>query len=182
MNKDLNDLDIIIKGCVLNDRVSQEKLYNLYSKRMISLVRKYINDEGKAEEIMHNGFLRAYKNINQYQYQGSFEGWLRRVVFHAVADYVKKEKKHDRVLLKEKDSVIHKDHGDNMYYNQLLHLIERLPNKSKKVFNMNVMEGMTHREIGENLGISEGTSKWHLSEAREMLQKHIVKMQLHLTM
>jgi len=182
MNTDTNELECIIQGCKLNDRGAQEKLYNLYFKRMMSVVRKYIDDYGKAEEVLNNGFLRAFQKIHQFRFQGSFEGWLRRVVFHAVADYIKAEKKHDRVILKEKDIADHKDHGDNMYYNQLLHLIEKLPVKTKLVFNLSVFEGWTHKQIGDNLGIDIGTSKWHLSEAKSKLRTSIEKMQLHLTM
>ena len=182
MNTDTNELNIILHGCKLNDRAAQEKLYNLYFKRMMLVVRRYIDDYGKAEEVLNNGFLRAFQKIHLFNFQGSFEGWLRRIVFHAVADFVKAEKKHARVILREKDVAEHKDHGDNMYFKQLLHLVEKLPTKTKTVFNLSVFEGLTHKEIGNNLGIDIGTSKWHLSEAKASLRKSIENMQLHLTM
>ena len=130
---------------------------------------------------MNNGFLRAFQKINQYNFQGSFEGWLRKIVFHAVSDYVKQNARYnDKILLVEKDQYIHKDHADNLYYNQLLELVQSLPVATRSVFNLYVMEGYPHKEIGVMLGISEGTSKWHLSEGRRMLKEKIEKLQLHL--
>jgi RNA polymerase sigma-70 factor (ECF subfamily) len=148
---------------------------------MMALVRRYIDQETQAEEVMNNGYLRAFQKIGQYNFQGSFEGWLRKIIFHAVADYVKQNSRYSsKVVLVEKDEYVHKDHADKLYYDQLLKLVHALPEATRNVFNMYVMEGFTHREIGNLLGISEGTSKWHLSEGRRLLKDTIEKMELHL--
>src|SRR5690606_38584585 len=141
-----------------------ERLYRLFYPRMMAVVRRYINQEEQAEEILNNGFLRAFQKIRQYTFQGSFEGWLRKIVFHAVSDYIKQNVKYsEKIVLVEKDEFVHKDHADKLYYNQLLELVHALPDATRAVFNMYVMEGLPHKEIGKLLGISEGTSKWHLS-------------------
>ncbi len=178
-----SELEQLIQGCIRNERGSQEKLYRLFYPKMMALVRRYIDHEMQAEEIMNNGFLRAFQKVKQYNFQGSFEGWLRKIIFHAVADYVKQNTRYtDKIVLVEKDEFVHKDHADKLYYDQLVQLVQLLPDATRTVFNMYVMEGFTHKEIGNILGISEGTSKWHLSEGRRILKEKIEKMELHLKM
>src|SRR4030095_8037156 len=100
-------------------------------------VERYIDHDMQAEEVLNNGFLRAFQKISQYTFQGSFEGWLRKIVFHAVSDYVKQNIKYsEKVVLVEKDQYVHKDHADNMYYNELLEIVQTLPGATKAVFNM----------------------------------------------
>ncbi len=176
-----SELEELIRGCMRNERSAQEQIYSMFTPRMMGVVRRYIDHIEQAEEVLNNGFLRAFQKINQYNFQGSFEGWLRKIVFHAVSDYVKQNARYrEKVVLVEKDEYIHKDHAENLYYNQLLELVQSLPDATRSVFNMYVMEGYAHKEIGKMLGISEGTSKWHLSEGRRMLKEKIEKLQLHL--
>ena len=176
-----SELEQLIQGCILNERSAQEKLYHLFYPRMMALVRRYIDQQVQAEEVMNNGFLRAFQKIKQYNFQGSFEGWLRKIVFHAVADYVKQHARYSSsIVLVEKDELVYKDHADKLYYDQLLEMVQALPDATRVVFNMYVMEGFTHKEIGNLLGISEGTSKWHLSEGRRVLKERIEKLGLHL--
>lgn len=176
-----SELEQLIQGCIRNERGAQEKLYHLFYPRMMALVRRYIDQQMQAEEVMNNGFLRAFQKIKQYNFQGSFEGWLRKIVFHAVADYVKQNAKYSaNTVLVEKDEYVHKDHADRLYYDQLVQLVQALPDATRTVFNMYVMEGFTHKEIGNMLGISEGTSKWHLSEGRRVLKERIEKLELHI--
>ena len=176
-----SELEQLIQGCIHNERGAQEKLYHLFYPRMMALVRRYIDHEMQAEEVLNNGYLRAFQKIKQYNFQGSFEGWLRKIVFHAVADYVKQNTRYsNQIVLVEKDQFVHTDHADKLYYDQLLQLVQALPDATRNVFNMYVMEGFTHKEIGNILGISEGTSKWHLSEGRRVLKERIEKMELNI--
>lgn len=175
-----SELEQLIQGCIRNERSAQEKLYRLFYPKMMALVRRYIDQEEQAEEVMNNGYLRAFQKIKQYNFQGSFEGWLRKIVFHAVADYVKQNAKYSaQIVLVEKDEYVRKDHADKLYYDQLVQLVQALPDATRTVFNMYVMDGFTHKEIGNLLGISEGTSKWHLSEGRRVLKEKIEKLELH---
>ena len=176
-----SELEQLIQACIRNERSAQEKLYKLFYPRMMGVVKRYIDDDMQAEEVLNNGYLRAFQKIQQYTFQGSFEGWLRKIVFHAVSDYVKQNIRYsEKVVMMEKDEYVHKDHADRLYYNQLLELVQGLPDATRTVFNMYVMEGFSHKEIGKMLGISEGTSKWHLSEGRRNLKEKIEKLQLHL--
>ena len=116
-----SELEELIQGCIRNERTAQEKVYKLFYPRMMALVKRYIDHEMQAEEVLNNGFLRAFQKVEQYTFQGSFEGWLRKIVFHAVSDYVKQNIKYnEKVVLVEKDQLIHKDHADRLYYNLLL--------------------------------------------------------------
>ena len=176
-----SELEQLIEGCIRNERGAQEKLYRLFYPRMMALVRRYIDHEMQAEEVMNNGYLRAFQKIKQYNFQGSFEGWLRKIIFHAVADYVKQNARYtNSIVLVEKEEFVQKDHADKLYYDQLVKLVQMLPDATRTVFNMYVMDGLTHKEIGNLLGISEGTSKWHLSEGRRVLKEKIEKLELHL--
>jgi RNA polymerase sigma factor (sigma-70 family) len=176
-----SELEQLIQGCIRNERGAQEKLYHLFFPRMMALVRRYIDQEMQAEEVLNNGYLRAFQKIKQYNFQGSFEGWLRKIVFHAVADYVKQNTRYNsQIVLVEKDQYVHQDHAGKLYYDQLILLVQDLPVATRNVFNMYVMDGFTHKEIGNILGISEGTSKWHLSEGRRVLKERIEKAGLHL--
>jgi len=176
-----SSLEELIRGCSRNERGAQEALYKQFYGRMMGVVRRYIDFPEQAEEVLNNGFLRAFQKIGQYTYKGSFEGWLRKIVFNAVADYVKQHAKYNnQIVLVEKDQLLKKDLADNLYYDQLLALIQSLPSSTRNVFNMYVLDGYPHKEIAEILGISEGTSKWHLSEGRRLLREKIEKLNLHI--
>lgn len=176
-----SELEELIQGCMRNNRAAQEKLYHMFYPKMMGVVKRYIDHQEQAEEVLNNGYLRAFQKIEQYTFQGSFEGWLRKIVFHAVSDYVKQNIRYsEKVVLVEKDQLVHKDHADKLYYNQLLEMVQSLPDATRSVFNMYVLEGFSHKEISKMLSISEGTSKWHLSEGRRILKEKIEKLQLHL--
>jgi RNA polymerase sigma-70 factor (ECF subfamily) len=163
-----------------NERSAQERLYKLFYPKMLFLVRRYIDDEMQAEEVMNNGFLRGFQKIDQYNFKGSFEGWLRKIVFHAVSDYVKHNVRYtQKVVLIEKDEYVNKEQSDKIHFEQLLKLVQALPDSTRTVFNMYVMDGFTHKEIAKMLSISEGTSKWHLSEGRKILKEKIERLNLN---
>ncbi len=166
----------LIEGCLLNDRRCQEMLYRRFFPKMMSMVMRYAQDEQRGMEILNNGFLRVFKKLEQYKGIGSFEGWIRRIVYHAISDYYKKESRYLKfIVLDEKDRDVPTDALDQLYYDDIIQLVDALPEKSREVFKLHAIEGYTHEEIGALLGISDGTSKWHLSNARSQLKKSISK-------
>jgi RNA polymerase sigma factor (sigma-70 family) len=174
------ELNQIINGCARNDRSAQERMYRMFQPKMILLAMRYTNDKDQAEDIVNSGFLKAFQKIDSYTFQGSFEGWLRKIVVRTALDVIRSNEKYSsQILFVEKDEFIHKDLGDRLYYNQLIDLVNTLPETARAVFNLNVMEGFPHKEIAEMLNMSEGTSKWYLSEARKMLKEKIEKLNLH---
>lgn len=167
----------ILEGCRENDRFAQEQFYRRFFQPMVRMVLRYTKDRDVALEIVNNGFLRAFKKIDKYSGKGSLEGWLRKLVFHALSDYFKKAKSDIHFLnLEEWDAIRQDSPTDQLYYDDLVKLINELPDASRRVFYLYAIEGYSHAEIAELQQISIGTSKWHLSNARKILKQLIVKM------
>lgn len=176
-----SELEALISGCARNERGAQGKIYELFYPRMMGMVRRYFPAHELAEEILNNGFLRAFQKIDNYGFKGSFEGWLRKIIFHAVSDYAKTQVKYsENILLVEKDEFVLRDAASSLYYDDLMKLVYELPETARVVFNMYVFDDQSHKDISKTLGISEGTSKWYLSEARKTLKQKIEKLELHL--
>ncbi len=166
-----SNLDQIIKGCIANDRRAQEALYKMFFPKMMAMCHRYTSDDDKAIMILNDGFLKVFSNIQNFEGRGSFEGWVRRLVFNCISDFFRKENKYLKLIFfeeseKEVDQVV----LDKLFYDDLIKLITKLPGNTHKVFNLYAIEGFSHQEISETLNISEGTSKWHLSEARRKLK------------
>lgn len=169
----------LINGCKQGNRISQEKLYKRFYPKMMSMVRRYTNiyQYHLAEEILNNGFLKVFQKLDSYKFEGSFEGWVRRVIYHSIFDYVRQNTKYDeKVVFVEKDEVINNNISSKMQYDELLKLVQELSEQTRTVFNMYVIDGFTHKEISAHLQINEGTSKWHLFEARRLLKLKIEKL------
>lgn len=169
----------LIQGCKEGKRVAQEKVYKMYYPKMMAMVKRYTNvyQYHLAEEILNNGFLKVFQKIDSFKFEGSFEGWVRRVIYHSIFDYVRQNMKYnEKVVFVEKDESVNHDLASNMQYEELLRLVQDLPDTTRAVFNMFVMEAMSHKEIAEALNISEGTSKWHLFEARRVLKQRVEKL------
>ncbi|RMG78547.1 MAG: RNA polymerase sigma factor [Bacteroidetes bacterium] len=166
----------LVEGCVANDRFFQEQLYRKYFASMMSMVMRYTRDREEAMSIVNNGFLRVYKKIHLYGFKGSLEGWIRRLVFHSLSDYFKKANQKIRFLeLFEPDASQRNNGLSNLYLEDLMTMVDQLPPATKEVFILYAIEGYTHVEIAQNLGISDGTSKWHLSTARKKLREWITQ-------
>ncbi|MEZ5046380.1 MAG: RNA polymerase sigma factor [Chitinophagaceae bacterium] len=172
-NTEMNDL---IEGCIQGNRASQEKIYKMYYPKMMSMVKRYTNiyQYHLAEEILNNGFLKVFQKIDSFRFQGSFEGWVRRIIYHSIFDYVRQHMKYnEKVVFVERDEVVNNDIASNLRYEELMKLVQELPDTTQTVFNMYAIDGFSHKEIGQELNISEGTSKWHMFEARKILKQKI---------
>ncbi|KAA3630719.1 MAG: sigma-70 family RNA polymerase sigma factor [Bacteroidetes bacterium] len=170
----------LIKGCIDNDRRCQEILYKKYFPAMMRMCMRYTKDPEVALEIINNGFLRVFQKMHTYAFKGSFEGWIRRLVFHSLADHFKRTSKSIRFLdINDKDGPTSESVLNKLYYEDIVALIEHLKGTAKEVFWLFAVEGFSHAEIGDKLDISPGTSKWYLSEARKKL-KSLVASQLNI--
>lgn len=162
----------LIDGCKANDRSAQEKLYRTFFDKMLAMCRRYTQDEDQQISIINDGFLKVFKKIEQYDHKGSFEGWIRRLVFTSLSDYFRKEKKYLKFMIfEEHDSNLQPESIHGLYYQDVIELVEHLPQKTMEVFRRYAIEGYTHKDISIELGMSIGTSKWHLSEARKRLKE-----------
>ncbi len=162
----------LIQGCIQNDRKCQELLYKQYFHKMMAMCMKYTRDEDKAMLILNDGFLKVFQKIDSFRHEGSFEGWIRRLIYHTLADFYKKEKSYIRFIQIEEASQQQTPatQSDSLEFEELIVLLDRIPYRSAEVFKLYAIEGFSHLEIGEKMQISEGTSKWHLSNAREKLR------------
>lgn len=152
----------------------QEKLYYLFFDRMLAVIKRYTSDRDQATDILNNGFLRAFQKIGQYGQTGSFEGWLRRIMVHAVADYFRNrggQMKEQTVA--ELPGDIAATTTNTLEYKDLLLVLQQLPPATRIVINLFIIEGYSHKEIAEMLGMSTGTSKWHVSEGKRLLQQYL---------
>lgn len=171
--------DEVISGCIQSNRRCQELLYKQFYGPMMALCIRYTKNEEDALEVLHNGFLKVYKHIATYDAaKASLYTWIKTIVVNSAIDFIRSNQKFkNKVELKP----VHEIGIDNtaisrMSAAELLELVRSLPQATQTVFNLYVIEGYNHREIGELLGISEGTSKWHLSEARRQLKQLLLTM------
>ena len=142
---------------------------------MLAVIRRYTSDRDKATDILNNGFLRAFTKIAQYQQTGSFEGWLRRIMVHAVADYFRNGSGQTKEQMPGElpgDLAITTE-SNTLEYKDLLLVLQQLPPTTRIVINLFIIEGYSHKEIAELLNISTGTTKWHVSEGKRLLQRYI---------
>ena len=161
----------LVAGCIINDRRCQEHLYRTYVQRMMMMCLRHTRDEQAALEIVNDGFLRVFKKIHLYSFKGSLEGWIRRLVYNSLSEYYKKHSKYLQFLVfEERDSSFEPNALQNMFVEDIMKLIEKLPPATKSVFRLSAIEGHTHVEIAKQLRISVGTSKWHLATARKKLK------------
>ncbi len=133
-----DNLDQILEGCRRSDRLCQEKLYYLYFDRMLGVIRRYTTDQDQGIDILNNGFLRAFQKIAQFQHNGSFEGWLRRIIVHAVADYFRNTQgaPQERLVADVPEDLV-AVHADNrLEYKDLLQALEQLPPTTRIVINL----------------------------------------------
>jgi len=166
----------IIRGCQQNNRKAQEALYKAYYKAMVMICLRYTKNEDDAVEVLNNGFLKVFKNIQRYEpAQASLYTWIRTIVVNSCLDFIRKKNRMEQPHELSDSVEVHvpAEVVSRMKTGELLSLVRSLPPATAAVFNLYVIEGYSHKEIGSLLGISDGTSKWHLSEARKQLQQKI---------
>jgi RNA polymerase sigma factor (sigma-70 family) len=171
-----DDIQELIEGCKKNNRKAQELLYKKFYEAMSSLCIRYISNQQDAMQVLNDGFLKVFKNIDSYSpYKAGLYTWIRKIIINTALDFLRKKPllySRDLSGIEEgssiENSIIQKMNADD-----LLNTIKQLPPATQLVFNLYTVEGFNHREIAEMLNISEGTSKWHLSDARRELKQMI---------
>jgi RNA polymerase sigma factor (sigma-70 family) len=173
---DEQNIDKIISGCKAGNRKAQEQLYRSYYRVMMNLCLRYTKNEMEALEALNTGFYKVFKNIHRYDgAKASLYTWIRTIVINSCLDLIKVQQSQSETGELDQAASIHVPPSviSKMSAAEILQLVRQLPPATQAVFNLYVMEGYTHAEIAVLTGISEGTSKWHLSEARKKLQKMI---------
>lgn len=174
----LKDLDEIIKACKRNKPDAQRKLYELFSKKMFGVCLQYAKDYTEAEDILQDGFIKVFTKISQFDFKGSFEGWVRRIMVNcALERYRKQNLLYNVSEITDYDvRFAYDDALGEISSKELLGIIQELSPQYKVVFNLYAIEGYAHQEIAEMLGISVGTSKSNLSRARVILQEKVKEL------
>jgi RNA polymerase sigma-70 factor (ECF subfamily) len=183
MNKDNKDpLFEIIEGCVRGDSKCQQIIYQKFYGKMLGVCMRYSKDREEARDILQDGFVKVFTNIKQYGGSGSFEGWVRKVIVNTALDWIRKNKQ----LIQYADSdyveanaeeIQEEENNDyiNISTEEIMKAVQQLPAAYRTVFNLFVVDGFSHSEIAEQLGINTGTSKSNLSKAKMYLKKALVK-------
>ena len=168
-------LEEIIYQCKNGNGKAQTELYRLFSPKMYGVCLRYAKDSADAEDILQEGFIRVFTKIGQFESKGSFEGWMRRIMVNTALE---KFRKNDRLYPVEELSTFEtiemvEETVSSITADELMQMIQELPPRYRLVFNLYAIEGYSHQEIGEMMGITEGTSKSNLSRARLILQKRV---------
>jgi|SRR6185503_2258979 len=162
----------LIEGCVANCRKSQEQLYKRYYHPMLALCFRYSRSQEDAIEILHEGLLKVYQNIEDFDpSRAALFTWIHTIMVRTSIDFLRR-KKSETIIVEWNDSnepAIHPEIIIDRSAEEILYFLKQLPEMSATVFNLHVVEGYKHKEISRMLDISEGTSKWHLSEAKKQL-------------
>jgi RNA polymerase sigma factor (sigma-70 family) len=169
----------LIEDCKRGIAAAQKCLYEQYSRKMMGVCMRYINDYETAKDLMHDGFIKIFLNIESFGFEGSFEGWMRRIFVNTSLEYLRKND-----VLKESfdisqsyniqgndESVV-----ERLSAEELRAIIASLPDGFRSVFNLYAVEGYSHKEIGEMLGIAESTSRSQFARARSLLQQKMTEI------
>jgi RNA polymerase sigma-70 factor (ECF subfamily) len=169
--------DILIKGCQNNNLQCQEQLYKLCYPEMIRICYRYAKDAEGAGTIFNNAMLKVFKGIGTYKEEGKLLGWIKTIVVHSCIDFCKQQHVFSPAEVYQYDEAIsiNPEVFSIVSGKEIQQLIKQLPGATAMVFNMYVYEGFTHKQIGEQLGISDSTSKWHVSEAKKLLKPKLEK-------
>ena len=179
------ELDLLT-ACIRRERKAEYELYRLSYGYLMSICYRYVNSQEEAREMLNQGFLKILYNLDKYRPEVPFKNWARRVMINVLIDEYRKEKRHHQVIQYVEEYYETQDYSGlnealvKMNVDQIHSLIMKLPPVSQKVFNLYVVDGYSHKEIGNLLNISEGTSKWHLNCSRTKLKEMIQKFISHL--
>lgn len=173
----MDDTSLVIE-CVKGDSRAQRMLFERFSKKMLGVCMRYAKSTEQAEDVLQDGFIKVFSKLNDFKHDGSLEGWIRRIMVNTSLDQIRKENKLlgnmslDNVDYKLQDNAFVLE---NLVAKDLMKMVQSMPLGYKVVFNMFAIEGYSHKEISEHLGISENTSKSQYSRARAYLRERLEK-------
>lgn len=164
-----------------NTSRARELLYRHFAPKMYGICLRFAGNKMEADDILHEAFVKIYTKLENFRNEGSLEGWIRRTIINTAINFYRRNTRYSQMLeidgleiRADKQNAIY----DNLSQEELLNLIQELPNGYRTVFNLNVIEGYTHKEIAKMLDISDNTSKSQLTRARQVLQKKVENLML----
>nr|MBS0038202.1 RNA polymerase sigma factor [Saprospiraceae bacterium] len=169
----------LLEGCRKNDRALQEQFYKLHFDALYGICLSRIKDKEEAMLVVNNAFLRVFKKIELYNGSGSLGAWMRRILFNAISDYYRSLnytknssqaiENINRVLVLKSTAL------SDLYYEDIIQLVNQLPETTREVFTLFAIDGYPHSDIAEILNIPEGSSKWQLHQARKILKAKLLQ-------
>jgi RNA polymerase sigma-70 factor (ECF subfamily) len=170
----------LIKSCVKKNPRGQRKLYEKYSSKLMTVCLRYCSSKEEAEDAFQEGFVKIFTKISEYKFEGSFEGWMRRVMVNNILDLMRKNKKHlyqldvtEQVAIESNTTSV----LDELSAADLMDLIKSMPEGYRTIFNLFAIEGYSHKEIADMLGFTESTSKSQFLRARNFLKKRLEELE-----
>ena len=169
----------LVKGCLKGDSAAQKQLYELFAGPMLGVCYRYTKSMADAEDVLQEGFVRVFDKLHQFKFEGELRGWIRKIMVNTAINYLKKNTRYQSDLVYT-DDLLHVVDEYNpemrMGARELAELIRQLPPGYQTIFNLHAVEGFTHVEIGQILGIHEGTSRSQYARARGLLISWIEKL------
>lgn len=167
----------MINGCIEGKRSSQKMLYDRFASKMLGVCMRYSKDRAEAEDMLQEGFIKIFTNIAKFKHEGSFEGWVRRImVFTAINFFKHRSRKFQEDLdVEHYDAAFDDDVVSKISAKEIITLVQQLPEGYRVIFNLYAVEGYTHKEIGDMMGIAIGTSKSQYARARSAMQQLLAK-------
>ena len=174
----MEDLKNIINECARGNLHAQEKLYRIFAPKMFGVCLRYAKDYTEAEDSLQDGFVKVFLNIKKFRHEGSLEGWIRRIMVNVCLEkYRKQHMMHPVENIEIYDSTkFSNDILDKISADELLELVQNLPPRYRMVFNLFVLEGMSHQDISKEMNITVGTSKSNLARGRDILKKKVKEL------
>ena len=168
----------LINGCLKNDRKSQKALFDKYANKMKSVCLRYSGNNEDAEDILQDGFILVFKNLQNFKHEGALEGWIYRIMMNTALRFIKKKKNIFFENIDNKANLTAKSTNieSQLSTKELMDLLLKLPDGYRAVFNMYVIEGYSHKEIGKILDIKESTSRSQLAKAKIMLRSLVAQL------
>jgi len=169
----------LVEGCRQNNRLAQKILYERFFGQMMGIAMRYTKSKNEAIEILNTAFLKVFTSLDKYKNKNKLAGWIAKIVFNASIDHVRKHNRYRKVMNFEieRDRPVKNESLDNLHVEDLYKLIQKLPEASRNVFCLYVIDGYKHKEVADLLDITVGTSKWHLANARKQLRKLIRQLE-----
>lgn len=169
----------LVNGCVRGERKYQQMLFERFYGKMIVVSMRYVPDRDEAQDVLQESFIKVFQNIGKFDFHGSFEGWVRRIVVNTAIDYLRKKKNAPKMVDQDYtlNNLTEEDEEETtavflqLKPKEVLEAVQKLTPAYRTVFNLYVMDGYSHQQIADSLKISVGTSKSNLSKAKQNLQK-----------
>lgn len=173
----MTDIELI-DMCLAGDSRAQKMLFEKFSRKMMTVCLRYVSDYERAQDVLQDGFVKVFRNLDKFKNEGSFEGWIRRTMINTALDDLRREKSNFiDVDISEAEYLSSDDEKSlsKLRVDELMKIIQNMPTGYRTVFNMYAIEGFSHQEIADELGVTESTSKTQYKKARTYLMKIILE-------